>query len=275
MAQSFVNLMILIDDANRDETVAIAKAMNQVKVHICERNLKAYLFTLVMVSSTREVRNRKMSVETNTRSDEKVWTRGRIVSVAASLAVILPLAIVSYHIGDLVPVATATTPEPVNANASAPAPAPAAPPELVDLPPAVSVVPLKDVKGGSFKLADFFGKVAVINLWATWCGPCRREIPELVKLNKEFHSRGVEMIGLSTENPEASAEKVRKFIQDFQIDYRIGWAPAEVGVPLMQGHEAIPQIFVISRDGRILKRFLGYSAAYSTQLKQVLEDALK
>jgi hypothetical protein len=49
MAQSFVNLMILVDDANRDETVAIAKAMNQVKVHICERNLKAYLFTLVMV----------------------------------------------------------------------------------------------------------------------------------------------------------------------------------------------------------------------------------
>jgi hypothetical protein len=50
MAQSFVNLMILVDEANRDETVAIAKAMNQVKVQICERNLKAYLFTLVMVS---------------------------------------------------------------------------------------------------------------------------------------------------------------------------------------------------------------------------------
>ena len=198
-----------------------------------------------------------MSVDTNS------------MSVAASLAVILPLAIVS--------VSTAATPTPANANASVPAPAPsvsaAAP--APDLPPAVSVVPLKDVKGGSFKLADFFGKVAVINLWATWCGPCRREIPELVKLNKEFHSRGVEMIGLSTENPEASAEKVRKFMQDFQIDYRIGWAPAEVGVPLMQGHEAIPQIFVISRDGRILQRFIGYSAAYSTQLKQVLEDALK
>jgi cellulose synthase/poly-beta-1,6-N-acetylglucosamine synthase-like glycosyltransferase len=48
-AHPFANLMILVDDANRDETVAIAKAMNQVKVHICERNLKAYLFTLVMV----------------------------------------------------------------------------------------------------------------------------------------------------------------------------------------------------------------------------------
>ena len=83
------------------------------------------------------------------------------------------------------------------------------------------------------------------------------------------------MIGLSTEDPDASAEKVRKFIQDFQIDYRIGWAPAEVGLPLMQGHQSIPQIFVISRDGRILKRFLGFSAANTAvELKQALEDAL-
>jgi thiol-disulfide isomerase/thioredoxin len=215
-----------------------------------------------------------MSVETNNRSDEKVWTRGRIMSVAASLAVILPLAIVSYHIGDLVPVATATTPNPVNANAPAPAVA-AAPPTLTELPPQVSVAPLKDAKGSSFKLADFFGKVMVVNLWATWCGPCRREIPELVKLDKEFHSRGVEMIGLTTENPDASAEKVGKFIQDFQIDYRIGWAPGEVAAPLMQGYEAIPQTFVISRDGWILKHFVGFSAANtSAQLKQALEDAL-
>jgi peroxiredoxin len=219
-----------------------------------------------------------MSVETNNRSDEKVWIRGRIMSVAASLAVILPLAIFSHHIGDLVPVATAATPTPVNANASAPAPAPtvrAAPPAVPDLPPEVSVAPLKDAKGASFKLADFFGKVMVVNLWATWCGPCRQEIPELIKLHKEFHSRGVEMIGLSTENPDASAEKVRKFILDFQIDYRIGWAPVQVAGPLMQEYQAIPQIFVISRDGRILKHFVGFSPANtSAQLKQALEDAL-
>ena len=153
--------------------------------------------------------------------------------------------------------------------------APAASPALVDLPPEVSVAPLKDAKGASFKLADFFGKVMVVNLWATWCGPCRQEIPELVKLHKEFHSRGVEMIGLSTENPDASAEKVRKFIQDFQIDYRIGWAPVEVAAPLMQEYQAIPQIFVISRDIRILKHFVGFSPSYTAQLRQALEDALK
>jgi cytochrome oxidase Cu insertion factor (SCO1/SenC/PrrC family) len=91
--------------------------------------------------------------------DEKVWTRERIMSVAASLAVILPVAIVS--------VSTAATPTPANANAPAPVPAVTAAPPAPDLPPAVSVVPLKDVKGSSFKLADFFGKVQVVNLWAT------------------------------------------------------------------------------------------------------------
>jgi thiol-disulfide isomerase/thioredoxin len=214
-----------------------------------------------------------MSVETNNRSDGKVRTRGRIMRVAPSLVMISALAIIS---GDLVPVATAaTTPNPVNVNAPAPAPAVAtAPTELTDLPPEITVAPLKDAKGASFKLADFFGKVIVINLWATWCGPCRREIPELVKLNKEFHSRGVEIIGLSTEDPDASAEKVRKFIQDFQIDYRIGWAPAEVGAPLMQGHNSIPQIFIISRDIRILKHFVGFSPSYTSQLRQVIEEAL-
>jgi peroxiredoxin len=219
-----------------------------------------------------------MSIETNHRSHETVWTRGRIMSVAARLVMISALGIISYHIGDLVPVANATTPTPVTASAPAPTSAPvvrAAPPELADLPPAVSVAPLKDAKGASFKLADFFGKVMVVNFWATWCGPCRREIPELVKLHNEFHSRGVEMIGLSTENPEASAERVRKFIQDFQIDYRIGWAPAEVALPLMQGHDSIPQIFVISRDGRIVKHFIGFSPANTqAELRQALEDAL-
>jgi peroxiredoxin len=221
-----------------------------------------------------------MSAETNDRFDEKVWTRARILSVAASLVVILAVAIGSYHLGDLFRVATATTPKPVDASAPAaalpPVPAVTAPPAaLPELPPEVTVAPLKDINGASFKLADFFGKVTVVNLWATWCGPCRGEIPELVKLNKEFHSRGVEIIGLSTENPGASAEKVRKFIQDFQIDYRIGWAPAEVAATLMQEYAAIPQTFVISRDGWILKRFVGFSPANTAaQLKQVLEDAL-
>jgi len=217
-----------------------------------------------------------MLIETNHRSHDTVWTMQRVISVAASLVMISALGIISYNIGDLLPVATATTPAPVNANAPAPTSAPSAPPAWTDLPPEVALAPLKDANGASFKLADFFGKVVVVNFWATWCGPCRREIPELIKLHKEFQSRGVEMIGLTSEDPGASAEKVRKFIQDFQIDYRIGWATDQVSAPLMQGHTAIPQIFIISPDARILKRFVGFSPANtSRELKQALEEALK
>ena len=203
-----------------------------------------------------------MSIETSDPSHETFWTLERVISVAVSLMMISA------------PLAAAPAQNPVNANAPAPATT-AAPSGLTDLPPQAALAPLKDANGASFKLADFFGKVVVVNFWATWCGPCRREIPELIKLHNEFHSRGVEMIGLSTENPDASAEKVLKFIQDFKIDYRIGWAPREVAAPLMQGHEAIPQIFVISPDARILKRFVGFSGANTAALKQALEDALK
>ena len=222
-----------------------------------------------------------MSIKINHRSQATVWTLQRLLSVAASLVLICVLAIVSYNIGDLVPVATATTPPQVNTNAnlSAPTSAPVvtdAPPAWTDLPPEVAMAPLKDANGAPFKLADFFGKVVVVNFWATWCGPCRREIPELIKVHKEFQSRGVEIIGLTNEDPGASAEKVRKFMQDFQIDYRIGWIPGLIAAPLMQGRTAIPQIFIISPDARIVKRFVGFSPANtSTELKQALEEALK
>lgn len=125
------------------------------------------------------------------------------------------------------------------------------------------------------KLADYAGKVLLINLWATWCGPCRIETPELVKLHKEFQSRGVEMVALSTEDPDLSAQSVMDFIREYEVDYQVGWAQREVAIKLMQGRTAIPQSFIIARDGRILKRFIGFNPSTTpSQLKQALEEAL-
>jgi hypothetical protein len=69
---------------------------------------------------------------------------------------------------------------------------------------------------------------------------------------------------------------VKSFVQDYNVDYRVGWATPDVAVTLMQGRDAIPQSFLISRDGRIVKRFIGFSAtATPPQIKQAIEDALK
>jgi peroxiredoxin len=83
------------------------------------------------------------------------------------------------------------------------------------------------------------------------------------------------MVGLSTENPDASADAVRQFIQDFEVDYRIGWATPEVAVTLMQGHDAIPQSFIISRNGRVVKRFVGFNPMMTPpQIREALQEAL-
>ena len=97
----------------------------------------------------------------------------------------------------------------------------------------------------------------------------------MVKLNKEFRSQGVEVIGLSTENPEASADAVREFVHNYNVDYRVGWSGLDVAITLMQGHDAIPQSFVISRTGRVVKRFVGFNLnSTPPQIREALQEAL-
>jgi hypothetical protein len=68
---------------------------------------------------------------------------------------------------------------------------------------------------------------------------------------------------------------VRNFVRDFNVDYRIGWATPQVAITLMQGRDAIPQSFVINRDGRIVMRFVGFNAVTTPpRIKQAVEDAL-
>jgi peroxiredoxin len=211
---------------------------------------------------------------------KKFWSPLRIVSTIIVLGLFATFGISSCNSRDektvgptgVANISVKTAP-PVGTN-------PAAPAALASLPANVLDAELRAASGSPIKLSDYSGKVILVNLWATWCGPCRIETPELVKLHKEFHSRGVEMIGLSTENPDASAESVRNFVRTFNVDYRIGWATADVAITLMQGREAIPQSFIIARDGRIMKRFVGFRPGDTPddtpqQIRQALEEALK
>ncbi len=204
------------------------------------------------------------------KSGKKLLTTTRLAFTVLVLSLIAMFGVSSCNSNDSIsstPPTTKPTTPPTNPRTNVSA-------GLNSLPPSVLGAQLPAASGSSIKLSDYSGKVLLVNLWATWCGPCRNETPELVKLNKEFQPRGVEIVGLSTENPEASAESVKEFVRAYNIDYRIGWATPEVALTLMQGRESIPQSFIISREGRIMKRFIGFSPAILPQLRQALEDAL-
>lgn len=138
---------------------------------------------------------------------------------------------------------------------------------------------VKTLDGGSLKLSDYDNKVVVVNLWATWCGPCRQEMPDLVKLNQEYKSRGLIVLGLATTyNERDDPEHVKEFIKAQNVNYKILWDDGTLANPLVQsvnGRSVIPQSFVISRDGKIVKHFSGFNALSTpTLMRQAVEEAL-
>ena len=143
------------------------------------------------------------------------------------------------------------------------------------LPESLLIHKLLSLDNGSFRLADFSGKVIVVNLCATWCGPCRREVPDYEKVRKEYAGRAVEFIGLTTEDPVAAAARVQKFVRDFKFGFRVGWADRETARTLMNGRNAIPQTIIIAPDGHIINRWTGYSSSQSSDhLRAAIERGL-
>ena len=135
---------------------------------------------------------------------------------------------------------------------------------------------LKSLDKGSFRLSDFSGKIIVVNLWASWCGPCRAEIPDYEKVRKEYAGKSVEFIGLTTEDPRTASDKVQKFVREFNFGFRLGWADHETARTLMGGRSVIPQTIVIAGDGHIISHWHGYSRGQSRDhLEQVIDRALK
>ena len=150
-----------------------------------------------------------------------------------------------------------------------------APAELTTLPESVLTRRLKALDNSTFTLADFGGQVIVINLWASWCGPCRREVPEYEKVRKEFAGRGVEFIGLTAEDPRTDADRVKQFAREMKFGFRLAWADHETAKTLANGSNLIPQTLVIAPDGHILSHWRGYSASLGgSRLRATIEQAL-
>jgi thiol-disulfide isomerase/thioredoxin len=212
-----------------------------------------------------------MQAKKKNKNEKPLWTPARIAFTIMVLSLLAAFGISSCTSND----EPHKSPSGVATNSSAPLARNAPPAPITMLPASVTDAELKAVTGAPIKLSNYAGKVLLVNLWATWCGPCRQETPELVKLHKEFRSQGVEVIGLSTENPEASADAVREFVHNYNVDYRVGWSGPDVAITLMQGRDAIPQSFVISRSGRVVKRFVGFNLISTPpQIREALQEAL-
>lgn len=132
---------------------------------------------------------------------------------------------------------------------------------------------IQALDGGNFTLADYKDRTIVLDLWATWCGPCRREVPHLVDIQKEYGGKGVEVVGLTLENPAADEQKVRDFAAEFDINYKVGWARADFAMEIMRGNGSIPQTFVIAPGGRVVAHYRGYSDQIPGLIRAALDKA--
>jgi peroxiredoxin len=131
---------------------------------------------------------------------------------------------------------------------------------------------LPNTKGEKIDISHFRGKVVLLNFWATWCGPCRQEIPGLNELYRQFKESGLAVVGISLDRGDP--EDVRHLLEKYGIEYINLLGNQDVleafsRIPELGGIQGIPATFLIDRKGQICRRFIGFTE------KEILEEAVK
>jgi thiol-disulfide isomerase/thioredoxin len=143
------------------------------------------------------------------------------------------------------------------------------------VPVAVTTADIRALDESTFKIEDKKGKILLLNLWATWCGPCRAEMPELVALQEKYKDQNFEIIGLNSD--DETPEEIKAFVERMKLNYTIAWSdPKLIGelFRLSKANSAIPQSFLIDREGRLRGVFVGGGAKVVNQLKELVEKTV-
>ncbi len=130
----------------------------------------------------------------------------------------------------------------------------------------------KSLKGDYVALEDFRGQVVLMNIWATWCKPCKEELPTLEALHQEYRSRGFTVLGISVDS-ERSMDMVAQMVRQFGLRYPVLLDPASRSVPTLKV-TGYPTSFLVGRDGKIVWRRNGIIATDDAELLSNLQSAL-
>jgi len=125
---------------------------------------------------------------------------------------------------------------------------------------------LESLDGKTTRLSDYRGKAVLLNFWATWCGPCKIEMPWFVEFQNQYAPQGLQIVGVAMD--DASKEDIGKFAKDMGVNYPILIGKEAVG-DQYGGVPALPETFLIGRDGKIVDKIIGLRG------KAEIEDSIK
>ncbi len=149
---------------------------------------------------------------------------------------------------------------------------PREPRQSADLPQPVPALSFKDAAGTPMTLADFRGRVVLLNIWATWCVPCRKEMPDLDRLEAELGGPGFLVLALSIDR--GGLERVKKFFDDTAIEHLaiyLDQQSAAMGALAITG---VPTTLLIDRDGREVRRWVGPAEWSSPEFRSLIRQQL-
>ena len=130
-----------------------------------------------------------------------------------------------------------------------------------------------DASGKQVTLADLAGKAVVLDFWATYCDPCRDEIPHLNELQTKYADVGLLVFGLNSGGPE-DKPKIPGFVRDTPIKYGMGFPDDDLLASIFEGDDRIPQTLVINRRGQVVTKIVGFNEQIKRQLDAAVNTAL-